>query len=457
MLFERIESEGLAHYSYLIGDQSEAVVIDPRRDCDVYIDRASRAGFRITTILETHRNEDYAIGSVELAARLGGEESDVQIWHADGELDYHYGHAVEDRQTWQIGRLSLQARHTPGHTPGHMSYLLHDPDSHPWIVFTGDALFAGDVGRADLLGEEHLPEMAAMLYDTLFETLLPLGDHVIVCPAHGSGSVCGSSIAERVWTTIGLERQHNPKLQYDSKEAFVAGIAEMLERPPYFRTVERLNLEGAPLLGNLPTARPLKPAAFAEIGNGLVLDTRMELAFGAAHVPDALSIWQGGLASFAGWFLPYDRPLFLVTPGEDPTPTIRTLIRLGYDDIAGSLAGGLLSWHMAGRDSQQITTLTTQQLCHRLDSGETAWILDVRSDEEREAEGAIADAHHIHITQLPHHLDDVPQDQPVYIFCGSGLRSMLAASLLQRSGWTDLTVILGGTKGWDSTACPLEP
>jgi hydroxyacylglutathione hydrolase len=459
MIFERIESEGLAHFSYLIGDQLEAVVIDPRRDCDVYIDKASSAGYRIVGILETHRNEDYVIGSVELAQRLTQRGNTVEIWHADDMLDYAYGTPAQDGQTWSVGRLTLKAIHTPGHTPGHMSYLLTDPDQNPWVVFTGDALFAGDVGRTDLLGEEAMPDMANMLYDSLFNKLLPLGDEVIICPAHGSGSVCGSGIAERVWTTIGLERKHNAKLQHAQRAAFLAHVPNMLERPPYFRRMEKLNVEGAPILKSLPVPPQLKPHRFWELANTgdfVVLDTRMELSFGAAHVPGALSIWRGGLASFAGWFLPYDKPLLLVTPEDDPRETVRTLVRLGYDDIAGVLAGGLLQWHMGGFESQRIHTLTTHELCAQLDSGADAWILDVRSDEELAGEGEISDAHHIHITQVPEHLDEIPRDQPIHIFCGSGLRSMVVASFLQRLGWDDLTVILGGVKGWDSTSCPLE-
>lgn len=452
MLFKRIESEGLAHYSYLIGDKHEAVVIDPRRDCAIYVDEATRAGYRISLILETHRNEDYLIGSRELAAR-----TDAQIWHADDQWDYQYGQPAEDGQEWKVGRLKIQAMHTPGHTPGHMSYLLHDPDNHPWIVFTGDALFAGDVGRVDLLGEERLEEMARMLYDTIFNKLLPLGDETIVCPAHGSGSVCGTSIAERLWTTIGLERKYNPKLQVSNEAEFVDKIAHMLEFPPYFTQMERINVEGAPILGPLPAPTPLTAESFAQqMQQSTVVDTRMELGFGSAHVPDAISIWQGGLASFAGWFLSYDKPLLLVTPDEDTTQAVRTLIRIGFDDFAGTLANGMLGWHMAGNESREIATITAQELCRALDAGREAWILDVRSDDELETEGEITDAHHIHITQVPDHFDQIPKDRPIYIFCGSGLRSMIAASLLQRRGWSDLAVILGGTKSWESTTCPLE-
>ena len=178
----------MAHYSYLIGDDGEAAVIDPRRDCTIYIDRAARAGYRILHVLETHRNEDYVIGSVELAARTG-----AAVYHADAQWDYTYGQAVEDAQTWQVGRLELEAIHSPGHTPGSMSYLLRTPEGSPWTVFTGDALFAGDVGRVDLLGEERLEEMAGLLYETLFDKLLALPDDLIVCPAHGAGSVCGNT------------------------------------------------------------------------------------------------------------------------------------------------------------------------------------------------------------------------------------------------------------------------
>ena len=449
MLFERIEAEGLAHYSYLIGDQHEAIVIAPRRDCGIYVDRAQRAGFRITDILETHRNEDYIVGSVELAARTGAE-----IWHADAELEYQYGRPAEDGQAWAAGRLVLRALSTPGHTPGSMSYLLHDPDGEPWIVFTGDTLFAGDVGRVDLPGVDRKEEMAHLLFDSLFNKLLPLGDEVIVCPGHGAGSVCGDAIAERVWTTIGLERKLNPNLHYEDEATFVANVAEVLERPPYFRHVERWNLEGAPILGTLPAPAPLKPGAFAERrAEAVVLDTRLETSFGAAHVPEALSIWVGGLASFVGWFVPTGHPLLLVNAGEDPSPVVRTLIRLGYDDLVGTLAGGMLAWQMAGQPSAAVELVTAQVLCRRLEAGEKAWFLDVRSEEEIEEAGTLKGAHQIHITQLPDHLDRVPRDCPIYVFCGSGLRSMIGASLLQRAGLSDARVVLGGTHAWQSVAC----
>jgi len=452
MVFERIESEGIAHCSYLIGDGHRAVVIDPRRDGDIYIDRAVRNGFRIFAILETHRNEDYAIGSVELADRTGAE-----IWHADGQLDYQYGQTVSDGQSWNAGRLKITAIHSPGHTPGSMSYLLHDPDGRPWMLFTGDALFAGDVGRVDLLGMDRAEELAGQLYDTLFEKLLPLGDDLIVCPAHGSGSVCGSAIAERTWTTIGLERRLNPMLQHGSREEFIAAAARELERPPYFRRMERLNLEGAALPGGLPAPPPLTADEFAEKAQtSIVLDTRSNLSFCAAHVPQSLSIWLEGLPGFVGWFTPYDKPLLMVNETDDTDRMVRYLVRLGYDQLVGSLAGGMLSWHTAGQESGAIRTVTVQTLCALLDEEEKLHVLDVRSEREVTSAGEIPNAHQIHITQLPHRMSEVPRDRSVYIFCGSGLRSTVAASLLQRQGWKNVAVVLGGLAGWSSVSCPLK-
>ncbi len=453
MIFERIESEGLAHYSYIIGDRFEAAVIDPRRDCEVYIDLARRAGLSISLILETHRNEDYVTGSRELAERTG-----ATIRHADSQLEYLYGEPVEDGDTWRVGRFTLEAVHAPGHTPGMMAYLLRDPDDEPWVVFTGDSLFAGDVGRMDLLGEDRMEELAGLMYDTLTKRLLPLGDGVIVCPAHGAGSVCGSAIAERTWTTIGLERRLNPKLQYGSRDEFIEKAAAVQERPPYFRRMEKWNIEGAPLLGRLPTPPALAADDFAgRAGESVVLDTRTELAFGSAHVPDAQNIWLGGVASFAGWYLPYDTPLLLVGRSDDVEEEVRRLTRIGYDDVAGYLSGGMLTWHTAGKASGRIATYTVQDVCGYLDGGHELDILDVRSDAELQSQGTIPDAHHIHVTRLPERLGEVPKhEKTLHVFCGSGLRSMVAASYLARKGWDDLAVILGGLSGWKSTTCPIE-
>jgi hydroxyacylglutathione hydrolase len=452
MLLERVEAPGIAHVSYLIGDGGTAVVVDPRRDVDVYIDLATREGCRITTILETHRNEDYVVGSVELAERTG-----ACIWHADAQLPYRYGAPAQPGQTWTVGRLTLEAIATPGHTPGAISYVLREEDGAPWIVFTGDTLFAGEVGRTDLVDAERSREMAALLHETIFETLLPLGDEVLVAAAHGAGSVCGEAIANRPWTTIGLERRLNPKLQLTDREAFVEAAADVGERPPYFRTMEVLNVEGPPLLGALPAPPPLTPEAFkAAAERGVVVDTRWETSYMAAHVPGALSLGLEGLPLYAGWMLPYDRPLLLVLDDDDPSEAVRRLVRLGYDRIEGFLAGGMSAWLVAGQPSSSIEAVTAEEHCRRAGDGDGGVVLDVRTDAEVEAspvEGAL----HISLGELPARVGEVPSDRRVVTLCPAGRRSTTAAGILRAHGHEDVGVILGGLNAWRKMECGASP
>jgi hydroxyacylglutathione hydrolase len=201
----------------------------------------------------------------------------------------------------------------------------------------------------------------------------------------------------------------------------------------------------------MPLPAPLSAGEFeARAKSSFILDTRMELSFASGHIPGSQSIWLDGLASFEGWFLPYDRPILLVNETDDSAEATRILIREGYDNLAGSLSGDMLNWHMSGRGSASIKTITVQELYMRMGGGEPTFVLDVRSDEELAKDGRMPGAIHIHITQLPARLKEVPRKKPVYIFCGSGLRSMIGASFLQRNGWTDLTVVLGGMSAWKS-------
>lgn len=453
MLFKRYESQGLAHYSYLIADQGKATLIDPRRDIDDYLQDAARGGYQIERVLETHRNEDYIIGSSEIEAATG-----ATIFHADGQWDYEYGQAVEDGQEWQVGRLMIRAIHTPGHTPGSMSYLLHDPDGHPWLVFTGDTLFSGDVGRMDLLGQDRLEEMAGMMYESLFEKLLPLGDQVIVCPAHGAGSVCGSEIAERTWTTIGLERRFNPKLQVGTKDEFVEQFAQMLERPPYFRHIERINLSGAKVIGRIPELTPLSPDEIVkEKANQDVqlIDTRDQVSFASAHVSGSLSIWHEILASFAGWFIDPDQPLLFVCDPDDRDQIVRTMLRIGYDRLTGYLAGGMVAWTQAGKNVASLNLYSPKELCTTLESGDMPFLLDVRGEDELTGEG-LKHAKRIHLTQLPEQLEAIPNDQSIVTLCSSGRRSMTAASYLKQKGWEKLGVLMGGLEAWENVDCNIE-
>lgn len=451
MIIKQYLSKGLAHFSYMIADGGQAIVIDPRRDIDCYLQDAAAGGFHISDVLETHRNEDYVIGSVELEAATG-----AHLFHADGQWDYEYGEPVQEGQEWRVGRLVVRALHTPGHTPGSMSYLLHDPDGNPWVLFSGDALFSGDVGRVDLLGEARLEEMANLLFDSLFNKILPLGDGILLCPAHGAGSVCGSSIAERTWTTIGLERLHNPKLQVNSKAEFLALHAAMLKRPPYFRMMEKLNLTGAPILGRLPQLKPLMPDAF-EIAtqSAQVVDVREPISFSKAHVPGSLSILADALASFAGWFLNYEDPILFVCDPQGVEEIIRVMLRIGFDALSGYLGGGVVAWAKAGKPLASIQNLSVDEFCRVMQNTEMKMVLDVRGKEEIKGKG-LKTAKQIELTELLHHLDEIPRDRSIYTLCPSGNRSMIAASLLRRAGWDDVGTLIGGLSAWKAYGCDFE-
>lgn len=452
MLLRKIESEGLAHYSYIVGDGTDALVIDPRRDCGIYERLAREAGMSVRYVLETHRNEDFVTGSLGLAAMTGAE-----VWHADTHLDYSYGTPAKDGQKWRAGSLEIRALLTPGHTPGSMSYLLSDPEGRPWICFTGDALLAGGAGRTDLMGGERSEEMSGILYDSIFGRLLPLGDEVMVCPAHGQGSVCGSGMSSRPWTTMGFERKYSPALRVSGRDDFVEKASVVLERPPYFTRMEQINLRGDPVHGMPPVPKALTAKEFDGLRErSFLLDTRDYPCFSSACVPGSLSIWKDGLASMAGWFVPYGKPVLLVSEG-DPLEETLTLFRMGYDTGPGYLSGGMLSWYTAGRDTRQTDTMTVQELCRRLDDGEEPFILDVRSEAELESVGRIPGALHIHVTRLPEEYSEVPDDRPVAVFCGTGSRSMVAASFLEKKGYRNLSVVLGGLAGWKSSACGIQP
>ena len=454
MFFERIRSEGIAHNSYLIGSQNDAAVIDPRRDCQIYIDLAQQKGLKIRHIFETHRNEDYVIGSIELNNSTGAE-----IYHGPG-LEWKYGNTLRDGQEFQIGNLRLTAIHTPGHTDESMSYALADLSSGEAavMVFSGDALFVGDVGRTDLYGPEEAPRLASNLYDSIFNKILPLGDGVILCPAHGAGSVCGLNISDRDESTLGIERLQNPVLQLKKRDEFVKyKVAEEPERPHYFRQMEKYNLEGPPLLGCLPLPAPLTPTEFnEEMERGaVVVDTSLPAAYGGAHIKGSYSIWIEGLPVFAGWVLSYDKPILLVLEDQCHLErAVRYLIRAGYDWIVGYLKGGVEGWYNAGFPTEHMELLTVHQLKAKIDHGEELTILDDRGQDEWD-QGHIKGAKHIYVGHIPERMSDIPKDKPVAMFCNVGHRAGLGASILLREGCREVYNVLGSMTAWKAAGYPI--
>jgi hydroxyacylglutathione hydrolase len=454
MLFERIVSEGISHNSYLIGSGGRAAVIDPRRDCDIYLQIASRNALVITHIFETHRNEDYVIGSLELKKRTGAE-----IYHG-AELAFAYGEPVKEGDRFMLGSLELLVLETPGHTEESISIVLYDKDisDRPYMIFCGDTLFSGDIARTDFFGEDRKAEMAAKIYDSISNKLIPLGDGVIVCPAHGAGSVCGSNIADYPFTTLGYERETNQELA-QGRDSFISQRSiESPYYPPYFRQMEKYNLKGAAVLHRLPDLRELSIAEVNELRRSgcQIVDIRSPTSFGAGHIPGSISIWRKGLPSFIGWFLDFRKPVVIIDDfNVDLEPVLSHFIRQGYDAVAGILTGGFPLWTKAAQDIGTISTCSVQQLKERLEK-EHPFILDVRDIKNRLAVGHIHGDHHIYVGEVPQHLDEIPGNERIVVYCDAGFKGSLAASILAINQYHDVTNVLGGMTAWKKAGYPVD-
>ncbi|MBN2028384.1 MAG: MBL fold metallo-hydrolase [Actinobacteria bacterium] len=454
MFLETVKSPGLAHLSYILGDAGKAAVIDPRRDHHIYLDIAAREGSRITHVFETHRNEDYVVGSSGLAAATGAE-----VLHGE-HMAFGYGRGVSEGDAFEVGNILLSVLHTPGHTEESISIVMYDTGSsseEPAAVFTGDTLFAGDVGRADFFpGREE--EMAGMLYDSIHGKLLPLGDGVILYPGHGQGTICGGNLAARELSTLGYERNNNPALGFADRQAFIAHKAvERLFMPGYFERVHALNQEGPPPLSALPMPLPLDPASFEESASGgSILDVRSKEAFVGAHLPGSLAIALDKVSSYAGWYLPYDKPVYLVVERPEEVETaVRYLVRLGYEDMPAFLAGGMFKWEVSGRPFASMKAVHAAELVNMLETEEDFVLLDVRSAEEYEG-GHLPTAVNIHMGELPRRSGEVPRDRKVVTFCGSGERATIAASLLEMNGHERVESCFGSMAACSNLGCPIE-
>ena len=444
MLIQTVKSEIVSHLSYIIGNNNEAAVIDPRRDCKIYLKIAKNWGAKINYIFETHRNEDYVTGSLELEKLTG-----ATIFHGPG-LPWGFGKIIQDNQEITVGTLKIKALHTPGHSPDSTSYVLYDLETgeEPVIVFTGDTLFVGDVGRTDFLGEKMTPVMAGKLYDSINDKLFSLGDGVIVYPAHGSGSVCGSKIRQREISTIGIEKKTNPMLNL-SKDDFVKEKAtEQHQTPPYFKQMEAYNLNGPPILGEMPTPHPLIPSEFKKIAeNAYILDTRTPVAFGAAHIKDSFSLTPKRLLN-VGWVADYNKPILLLVEDLEALDfATDNLFRLGLDKIAGYLEGGIEAWYKQGLPVTKNGLLSVHELKKMIDTNQEITILDVRREKEWN-DGHIRGAMRIYLGHLPKQTDKIPNDKPIVVICKTGNRSSFGTSILLRARFDNVYNCLGGIEAW---------
>jgi len=451
MFLKRVRSEGLAHISYFLESGGEAAVIDPRRDVDDYLLLAKERDSRVLLVLETHRNEDYVSGALELANATG-----AAIYHG-GQLEFGYGNMLEDGQDIPLGDMIIKALHTPGHTYESHCFLVSD-ERGPFLLFSGDTLFSGDVGRTDLVGPESVRDLSEKLYSSLHERIVPLGPEIMVLPAHGAGSACGHAISEREMTTIGLELRDNHALSQTRPDFIRAKMAEGMEKPPYFTRMEALNLQGPIILGALPRPPPLSPKKVIKAqGDGaLVLDVREPHNFAAAHIPGSLNVWLDGLPVFGGYAIPYGRPLIIVAERQQEVDTaVRYLVRIGYEDIAGHLGHGMESWIKGGNSTATIPASTAHEIRRRQLAGDDMLLLDLRDRRELDS-GVIPGALLMHLGKLLERSSELPADREIVLFCGSGYRGGIAASMLRNSGTNNVRIMLGGFGSWVANGYPVE-
>ncbi|MCS7176453.1 MAG: rhodanese-like domain-containing protein [Candidatus Kapabacteria bacterium] len=464
MFFRLLYDEALAQASYFVGCEAtgEALVVDPTRDVDRYLELASQHGFRITAVTETHIHADFLSGTRELAERTGAA---VYLSGA-GTPDWQYRWAttgltlLQNGDTFRIGHLLITALHTPGHTPEHLCFALTDRGvgaTHPVGVFTGDFLFVGDVGRPDLLesavGQRGVARQSAeVLFDSL-AILETLPDFVQVWPGHGAGSACGKTLGAIPQSTIGYERRYNPALQITDRTRFVEFVLQGQPDPPlYFARMKRLNRDGVPILGNLPQPRrltlqelrPLLPEVW-------VVDTRSWGEFQEGHLEGSIfAPLTRAFPTVVASYVPEDAPVVLILPESLLLEAIRQLVRVGVDRIVGyvephhlSAANGLL---------QSLPTVTVDELSSvRPDS---VVLVDVRNHDEYAA-GHIPGALHAPYARLPEHRGRLPKDAELIVYCYSGERSAYAAALLQRYGFR-VRQYAGGFREWALSGGPVE-
>jgi hydroxyacylglutathione hydrolase len=451
----------LSHASYLIADEKTktAAVVDPQRDIDQYLADAEAGGYQIKHVFLTHFHADFLAGHIELRDRLG-----ARIYlgrRAEAEFDFV---KVKDGDRIEFGDVRLEVLETPGHTPEGISLVVYDlaqDASKPQAVLTGDTLFIGDVGRPDLLASIGVTadELAEMLYHSLHDKLLKLPDETIVYPAHGAGSMCGKHLSSETSSTMGVQRQYNYALQPMTLEEFKQIVtADQPEAPDYFVHDAILNRqERATLEAMLEKAlQPLSVDDVLRLHNSgaQVVDVRDAIDYEGAHLAGSITVGLAGkYATWAGTVLDKERPIVIIAePGKEQEAAMR-LGRIGFDRVAGYLDGGPRALEHRPELVRRTERITAATLAEQLQTESSPLVLDVRTENERQT-GVIPDSVHIPLNRLEEQMEKLPQDRRIVVHCAGGYRSAIAASLMERGGFTDLADLVGGYAAWEKAAAP---
>ncbi len=451
MFIKQFYTNCLSEAAYYIESDGEAVIIDPLRDIQTYIDFAKEREVVIKYIFETHFHADFVSGHIDLSKQTGAPI----IFGPNANTSYSIV-SKKDGDVIQVGKISFEVIHTPGHTLESTCYLLHDEKNNPYAIFTGDTLFVGDVGRPDLSsGNMSREDLAEIMYQTIQNKILPLNDNILVYPAHGPGSSCGKNLGPNTHSTIGEQKQTNYALQPQTKEQFVTAVTSGLGSAPiYFAINASINQKGYDSIDEVIT-RGTKAISIKEFKkliteqDVIVLDTRPVNSFTEGFIPGSIFIGlEGRFAEWAGTILPFDKPIILITEPKKEIESVTRLARVGFDKMIGYLQGGYTAWVEANEKIDLIIDVEADELIMDIPHDPNLTIVDVRKESEF-IEGHLENALNLPLHEMTNitELAQFEDDQNLYIHCAGGYRSVIASSLLKRQGIHNLRNVLGG---WNS-------
>lgn len=458
MLLKYFYDKSLAQASYMVGcaKTGEALIVDPSRNIQQYLNAANQEGLRITHITETHIHADFVSGSREL-----GNATDATIFLSDmGDRNWKYGYSdepnvilVREGDSWMVGNIQVEVMHTPGHTPEHISFMITDTAGadQPIGVFTGDFIFVGDVGRPDLLEEAAgmvgTANQGASQQFASVERFKALPDYLQIWPGHGAGSACGKSLGAIPSTTLGYEKLFNPAFQFENEEEFSAWLLmDQPEAPSYFAQMKKVNKIGPEVLESLPDAQRMEREHLNDLleDEALVVDLRNRDEFVNGYIPGTVSVpaSNSGFTTYIGWYVNYEQPLYFITPDEEAVSELLGKLRaIGIDNVPGYFLADV-----AAHRTEVLPQVTAQELAERLPKNGMI-VLDVRGATEY-ADTHIKGAQNVAVGLLPRHLDKLSKDSPIVVQCASGYRALIATSFLRSKGFDKATLMGESKEKW---------